>query len=108
MFVAVYRMRLNPGHEDQYARDWHDATLVAIDQFGSGGSALFKEADGTWVAIARWQDRAARQRFFDRTVDPVVRARQADAIAERLATLELDCVDDLWVPMPILPKEGPL
>ena len=103
MFVAVYRMRLNPGHEDQYARDWHDATQVAIDHYGSGGSALFKADDGTWVAIARWPDRAARQRFFDREVDAVVSARQAAAIAERLPSLELDCVDDLSIPMP--PKD---
>ena len=101
MFVAVYRMRLNPGQEDQYARDWHDATQVAIDRFGSGGSALFKADDGTWVAIARWPDRAARQRFFERPdIDPVVRARQGAAIAERLPTLELDCVDDMWIPLP--------
>ena len=97
MFVAVYRMRLDPDLADQYAHDWHDATQVAIDQFGSGGSALFKADDGAWVAIARWPDRAARQRFFERAVDPVVRARQAAAITERLPTLELDCVDDMWV-----------
>lgn len=101
MFVAVYRMRLNPGHEDQYGRDWHDATQVAIDRYGSGGSALFKADDGTWVAIARWPDREARQRFFERPdIDPVVRTRQTEAIAERLPTLELDCVDNLWNPLP--------
>ncbi len=100
MFVAVYRMRLKPELEEQYARDWHAATQVAIDHYGSGGSALFKADDGTWVAIARWPDREARQRFFDRDADPAVRARQAAAVAEYLPTLELDSVDDMWVPLP--------
>lgn len=106
MFIAVYRMRLKPGHEDQYARDWHAVTQEAIDRYGSGGSALFRGDDDVWTAIARWPDRAARQRFFERTgFDPVLRARQADAVTERLPTLELDCVDDLWVPFPAPPND---
>jgi len=101
MFVAVYRMRLKPGLEEQYAEAWHAATQVAIDHNGLGGSTLFRNTDGTWVAVARWPDREARQRFFDRTDhDPEVRARQAAAVVEHLPTLELDCVDDMRAPLP--------
>ncbi|MES2034120.1 MAG: antibiotic biosynthesis monooxygenase [Pseudomonadota bacterium] len=101
MFVAVYRARLKPGREDQYADAWREATQVAIDHDGSGGSALFKGDDGLWTAIARWPDRGARQRFFEWTgYDHAARARQAEAVAERLPTLELDCVDDLWTAFP--------
>lgn len=101
MFVAVYRMRLKPGAEAQYAADWHAVTQVAIDRFGSGGSALFKEADGTHVAIARWRSREDRQAFFDRPdFDPEERARMREAVIESLPSLELDLVDDVWVPFP--------
>lgn len=101
MFVAVYRMRLKPGSEEQYARDWSEVTRVAIDHYGSGGSALFKGDDGVWTAIARWPDREARRRFFERTdFDAEQRARQQDAISERLPTLELDGVIDLWTALP--------
>ncbi len=101
MFVAIYRMRLKPGLEAQYAKDWAEVTQVAIDHYGSGGSALFRGDDGVWTAIARWPDREARARFFDRTdFDAEQRARQAAAIAERLPSLELDSVIDLWTPLP--------
>lgn len=101
MFVVVYRMRLKPGLEDQYAADWRAVTQEAIDHYGSGGSALFKGDDGIWTAIARWPDREARRRFFDREdFDPEVRARQAEAVIERLPALELDGVIDLWKPLP--------
>lgn len=101
MFVAVYRMRLKPGLEERYAKDWVDVTQVAIDHYGSGGSALFKGDDGVWTAIARWPDREARQRFFEREdFDPEQRARQQEAIVERLPTLELDGVIDMWTPLP--------
>ena len=101
MFVAVYRMRLKPGLEEQYARDWAEVTQVAIDHYGSGGSALFKGGDGVWTAIARWPDREARRRFFERPdFDADQRARQQDTVAELLPTLELDSVIDLWTPLP--------
>jgi len=97
MFVAVYRMRLKPGLEEQYARDWADVTQLAIDHYGSGGSALFKGDDGVWTAIARWPDREARRRFFARPdIDEAQQARQQAAIEERLPSLELDSVLDLW------------
>lgn len=101
MFVAIYRMRLRPGAEAQYEADWHAATRVAIDQFGSGGSSLFREADGTYVAIARWRSREDRQAFFDRNdFDPVQRQRQRDAVLDSLPGMELDLIDDVWVPFP--------
>lgn len=101
MFVAIYRMRLAPGSEDQYAKDWAEATQVAIDRYGSGGSALFKGDDGVWTAIARWPDRESRQRFFNRPgIDPEQRARQQAAIIERLPTLELESVIDMWTVLP--------
>ncbi|MBP7704247.1 MAG: hypothetical protein KA105_03040 [Caulobacter sp.] len=101
MFVAVYRMRLRPGSEEQYAHDWADITQIAIDRFGSGGSALFKGDDGVWTAIARWPDREARRRFFEREdIDPEQHARQQAAIEERLPILELDCEIDMWTAFP--------
>ncbi|MDB5470470.1 MAG: hypothetical protein JWR84_2030 [Caulobacter sp.] len=101
MFVAVYRMRLRPGSEARYEADWHTVTQIALDRFGSGGSALFKEADGTYVAIARWPSREHRKAFFERPdVDAALSARQHAAILERLPAMELDLVDDLWAPLP--------
>jgi len=97
MFVAIYRFRVRPGLESRYAADWQAATDIAIKEYGSAGSALCQEPDGTFVAIARWRCREDRQRFFNRAdADPEARARQAEAIVERFPTLELDVIDDRW------------
>jgi len=107
MFVAVYRWRLEPGMEEQFRRGWARITDVARERCGSGGSSLFRAADGTWVAIARWPDRAARTTCFDKgPLDPEAFALMQEAIAERFETMELECVDDRWAPFadPSVPR----
>lgn len=100
MFVVIYRWRLKPDFEDQFGRDWRDATIEAREKYGSGGSSLFRAEDGTYVAIARWPDRESRERFFarrDRT--PALSERMAAAIEETFPALELETVHDLWAPI---------
>ena len=102
MFVAVYRWRLKPGLEEQFRRGWCRITELARERCGSGGSALFRAADGSWVAIARWPDRAAREACFaEGPLDLQAAALMNDAIAERLPELELEAVDDLWTSIPL-------
>lgn len=97
MFVVVYRWRLKPGCEAQFASDWHKVTLTARENYGSAGSCLFKAHDDTYVAIARWPDRKTRARFFSRKgVDADLRARMKAAIEEDFPPLELDSIHDLW------------
>ncbi|MBI1406960.1 MAG: hypothetical protein GC145_12640 [Caulobacter sp.] len=104
MFVAIYRMKIRPGHEEQYARDWAAATQVAIDDFGSGGSSLFRDQNGDFVAIARWRSREDRQAFFDRPqTDLAAFERRKAAVLESLPTIELDSVEDLWTAFPLNP-----
>jgi len=71
---------------------------------GSGGSSLFKDTEGCWVAIARWTSRAAREHFFQLMegddAEPGMRARAALAIIERLPPQELESVLDYWAPFP--------
>ena len=62
MFVVVYRWRLKPGHEAQFARDWRDVTLLAREKYGSGGSSLFKAHDDSYRRhrpLARPRDAAS-------------------------------------------------
>jgi hypothetical protein len=101
VFVVVYRWRLKPGCEDQFARDWRDITLVAREKFGSGGSSLFAAHDGSYVAIARWPDRESRERFTARkdTLTSAARARMNAAIEQDFPPLELDTLQDLWAPI---------
>jgi heme-degrading monooxygenase HmoA len=104
MFVAIYRMRIRPGHETRYAADWKAVTQIALDRFGSGGSALFRDKDGIWTAIARWRTREDRQAFFDRPDrDPEMDARMRDAVLESFPAQELEVIEDLWAAFPVSP-----
>jgi hypothetical protein len=99
MFVAVYRWRLKPGMDEQFCRGWRRITDLVRERCGSGGSCLFRAADGTWVAIARWPDRAARTTCFEKgSLDPEASALMREAVAERFEDLELEAVDDRWAP----------
>lgn len=102
MFVVIYRWRLHPGLEQDFIASWQQITGFGIAA-GSGGSSLFKDADGCWVAIARWSSRDARDRAFagltSGDLDPVVRERASQAVIERFPDQELESVLDLWTSM---------
>jgi hypothetical protein len=101
MFVAIYRWRLHVELEQDFVANWHRITQLGLAA-GSGGSSLFKDAEGCWVAIARWPTRAAREQFFqqmegdDTHLD--MRQRAALAIIERFPPQELESVLDCWGP----------
>lgn len=103
-FVAIYRWRLKPGVERDFIENWQCITEQARAA-GSGGSSLFRDVDGSWVAIARWSSRDARSEFFagypDRGRDDargqLMQAKADAAIETRYPTQELDLVLDLWV-----------
>jgi heme-degrading monooxygenase HmoA len=101
MFVAIYRWRLHPEREQNFLANWQRITLPGLAA-GSGGSSLFKDAEGGWVAIARWASREARDHFFRSMqaddADADMRERAQRAIIERLPPQELECVLDSWAP----------
>ena len=103
MFVAIYRWRLHPEREQDFIANWQRITALGRAA-GSGGSSLFKDAQGCWVAIARWASREARERFFERLegddAEPGMRERAQLAIVERLPPMELESVLDGWAPLP--------
>ena len=103
MFVAVYRWRLRPELEQDFVAHWRRITELGLGA-GSGGSSLFKDADGCWVAMARWPSRDTRARFFaqlaDDAVDPALGERARQAIVERFPDQELESVLDLWCSLP--------
>jgi hypothetical protein len=57
-FVAVYRWRIRPDCEDRFRAAWQAETLVFRDTWGSYGTRLSRDDDGTWVALAFWPTRA--------------------------------------------------
>lgn len=101
MFVALYRWRIRPGREGDFRAAWARMTELVRERCASGGSALFRDGDGTFVAIARWESREAWQRCFaEGPVDAVLSARMNDAVLERFPATELESLDDRWAPFP--------
>ncbi len=102
MFVVIYRWRLHPELEQDFIANWQQITELGV-AVGSGGSSLFKDADGCWVAIARWPSCDARERAFagltSESLDPAMRERASQAVIERLPDQELESVLDLWTTM---------
>jgi hypothetical protein len=98
MIALVYRMRLKPGREAEYDEAWREGTLIAREQFGSGGSHLFKLKDGIRVAIALWPDQDARDCYFRWRRDNPTAASGilVEAMDEFLGEEVLLSIDNLW------------
>lgn len=103
MFVAIYRWRIDPAGEHDFVANWHRITRRALVA-GSGGSSLFRDAEGCWVAIARWASRQARDRVLQSltsdAADVALNERARAAVLQRFPDQELDGVLDCWAPLP--------
>lgn len=99
MFVAIYRWRLHPELEQDFIANWRRITADGLAG-GSGGSSLFRNAQGLWVAIARWPSREARDIFFSQLDGDAAATKMSErarlAVIERLPDEELDSVLDCW------------
>ncbi len=95
-YAILFHWRLKPGREADFEEAWETVTIAMLGQ-KSLGSALFEARDGTVYALARWPDKAARERaYFDMAVAGA-RAIMADAIAETLPSVELTEGLNYWV-----------
>ena len=105
MFVVIYRWRLHPEREQDFVTNWQRITLGGRAG-GSGGSSLFRNAQGIWVAIARWPSRETRDDFFgkldDGDAESEIGRLARRAVIERLPDEELDSMLDCWAPFPEL------
>ena len=94
MFVAIYRWRVRPEREADFVAAWERVTRAIHASCGSGGSALFRDDDGTFVAVARWPDRETRDRCEASGADDLAIMRAC--IEESFPERRLECVSDLW------------
>jgi len=95
-YAILLHWRLKPGREADFEEAWEAVTIAMLGQ-KSLGSALFEAPDGTVYALARWPDRAARERAYSDVTIAGARAVMADAIAETLPSVELVEGMNHWV-----------
>lgn len=98
-FAVLYCWRLVEGREQEFADAWARVTEAIRHERGGLGSCLHRAQDGTWVAYARWPDRAAWQRSREAgPVDAQASRRMAEAIAETFEPVPLELRDDRLAP----------
>lgn len=96
LFVAIYRWRLKPGHEESFRKAWAGLTRLIYLQLGSFGSRLHKAEDGSWYAYAQWPDRKTwEQVSLDSDEAKSFRSLMRDAVAEDFEDILLEVTDDL-------------
>ena len=89
-----------PGPGGAIRAAWRRGTELITARYGSLGSRLHYAADGRFIGIAEWPDRATWQTAFDAKMEydePATRTAFTEAIADTAAEplLLLEVTDDL-------------
>jgi RimJ/RimL family protein N-acetyltransferase/heme-degrading monooxygenase HmoA len=94
--AVIYRWRVKPGMEAQFAEGWSEGTAAIHERCASFGARLHRPRDGdVWVSYARWPDEASRKACFkNNDFRQLGFAKMREAVAETLPETALDIVDD--------------
>lgn len=95
--AVIYRWRVKPGLEEQFARGWSEGTAAIHERCASFGARLHRPRDGgdVWVSYARWPDEASRKACFAANdFRQLGFAKMREAVAETLPETVLNIVDD--------------
>lgn len=101
--VAVLdRWRIDPAREDAFVAAWRAVTIHLREQHGSLGLRLHREADGCWLAYARWPAKTVREAAFNAEHPEIAEHRDAmrAAIVEASPSIKLLTVADELVNTP--------
>jgi hypothetical protein len=93
MFAVIYHWRLKDGaSEAEFRKFWHEGTIKIYKERGSLGSSLHKLSDGTFLAYARWPNKADWQKMMNETSKTSGNKQYVESVEE---PLELELLDDL-------------
>lgn len=94
MLIALYRWKIKPGYEQQFAHHWSEITLYYRENHGSFGSRLHRGNDGLFYGYAMWPSLEQRKEAFDTGVEHPSRQGMVEAIEESLPEVLLEVVAD--------------
>jgi quinol monooxygenase YgiN len=98
MYAVIYRWRVEPKHETEFQRRWHEITEEIVTHHGGGGSRLHRAENGDWVAYARWPSKDARDiAFAARQRSTTQNTPQGEGKAELIEEVWLKITDDLLI-----------
>lgn len=93
MFAVIYHWKLIANaNEDEFIQSWHKGTTKIYRERGSFGSSLHKLNDGTFLAYARWPNKASWQKMMQETSKTSTNKTFVVSIDD---PVELDLLDDL-------------
>jgi len=92
----MYRWRLKPELESQFAESWSQVTSYFLENFDSLGSRLHKGSDGIWYAYAQWKSDEDRSKAFLDSKNIAERQKMQEAIEETFPEIRLEVEEDLW------------
>lgn len=100
MFVVLYRWRIKPDLESQFAESWSEISAYYRAHFGSLGSRLHRGSDGLFYSYAQWKSAEQREDSFASEVSAVSEAgrRASEAIEESFPEIILEIVSDYIIP----------
>jgi RimJ/RimL family protein N-acetyltransferase/heme-degrading monooxygenase HmoA len=114
--AVIYRWRVKPGLEEQFASGWSEGTAAVHERCASFGARLHRPAKGgeLWVSYARWPDEASRKACFaTNDFHEAGFAKMREAVAETLPQIVMEIVDDqldeppFWgAVLPALPRRA--
>jgi hypothetical protein len=93
MFAVIYHWKLKTGaDEEEFRKIWHEGTVKIYKERGSLGSSLHRLNDGTFLAYARWPNRAAWKKMMVETSKTSSNKQFVDSVED---PQELDLIEDL-------------
>ena len=99
--AVLYRWRLKPGREAEFAAAWAEGTALIHKACGSYGARLHEGSDGLLWSYAAWPSEESRQKCFKENnwfEMECFRVMQ-DCIAERFEEIPLGVVEDGLFPI---------
>lgn len=95
-FVVLYRWRVRPGHEGEFASGWERISQAYKRDRGALGARLHRGEDGIWYSYAVWPSREVRaEAFAAGSPDPSASALVNEATEAYLGETVLNIVADL-------------
>lgn len=97
--AVLYRWKLRPGKEADFAAAWARLTDVLCAECGAIGSRLHKADDGTFVSYSYWPSRKHWELAQVHAPKSAARALMAAAVDERFPEVHMELLDERFAGM---------
>lgn len=118
MFYALYTWELNESLAAQFVGEWERVTVEVYENCGSYGARLFRDEEGLYYSIAKWNSKSDRDNCsilneqgeaFDKLMDQCINTKFISEYGEKeedvLPQKDLELILNLSRDRPFLTSE---